>query len=221
MSPNILNISNNNIFINETLTAPGSPFMRQVLTFTIADRRIHWNTSATVLKQVHVSCVLQSPQHQDTEMYTHTTQHQVGCQHPESELYYVQRQEHIHLVCMWLLTICLIPQPITPFLFCIMFLPGLHFQSLMFVLWASSPSTLFFLLINSLSNGQFFCTGRLFTIVDSSQTPPSCWQDLHDMIIWLCYQLIHLLTVKSVWHVYVTPRDNPFQTVLMESSLIH
>lgn len=53
---------------------PWSPFIKQVLTFT--DTRIHWNTTASVLKQVHISCVLQLPQHQDIEMWKHTTQHQ-------------------------------------------------------------------------------------------------------------------------------------------------
>lgn len=56
-------------------------------------------------------------------------------------------------------------------------------------------SLLFFLLDNSLSNGRFFSRFSLFATIDSCQTPPCCWQDVHDMIFWLFYQLMHLLTV--------------------------
>lgn len=54
-------------------------------------------------------------------------------------------------------------------------------------------SLLFF--FSSFSNGHFFPRFSLFATVDYCQTPPRCWQDVHDMIFWLCYQLMHLLTI--------------------------
>lgn len=106
----------------------------------------NWNVEA------RCSTSLRLEQLQMIQFFHSVTLH-MGRQQPVSQSCCAQCRFHVHLVCVWLLTGSLLPQPIALSLFCLMFFSASVIDVSVYM---TLLSLLFFLLSNSLSNGRFF-----------------------------------------------------------------
>lgn len=106
----------------------------------------NWNVEARCLTSLWLE------QLQMIQFFHSVTLH-VGRQQPVSQSCCAQCRFHIHLVCVWLLTGPLLPQPIALTLFCLMFF---SVSVIDVSVYMTLLSLLFFFLFNSLSNGHFF-----------------------------------------------------------------
>lgn len=141
--------------------------------------------------------------------FFHSVTLHMGRQQPVSQSCCAQCRFHNHLVCVWLLTGPLLPQPIA---LCSLLFSFGHWCVCIYCM--TLLSLLFFLLFNSLSNGRFF--------PDSVCLQPLILARLHPAVdrmstIWSSGFVISKCTY---WQLYMSPSDNPFQTVLIEISLI-